>query len=66
MKIKFTDACCSEEMEVTGGRTISEIIHEKKLNQETFIIKLNGKIAHEEEKLKEGDQLEFVSVIFGG
>ena len=66
MKIKFTDACCSEEMEVKTGRSIREIIHEKKLNRETFIIKLNGQIAHEDDKLAEGDKLEFISVIFGG
>ena len=66
MRINFSDSCCDEEKEVRAGQTIDSLIKELKRNKETFIIKLNGKIAHESEALKEGDRLELVNVIFGG
>ncbi len=53
-------------MELEEGLKINTIISNHKLNDETFLIKLNGKIAHEEEKLKEGDELELMDVIYGG
>ena len=54
------------QVELPENSSIHSVIASSNLNRETFIIKLNGKIAHEETELKEGDELEFVHVIYGG
>lgn len=46
--------------------TIAQVARELGLNDETFIIKLNGRVAHPKTRLKQGDRLEFVHVIYGG
>ena len=45
---------------------IIDVIKKTGKNRQTFVIKLNGKIAHEEKKLKEKDKLELIGVIYGG
>ncbi len=37
-----------------------------KLNGQTFVSRINGKIAHPETILNEGDKVEFIGVIYGG
>ncbi len=53
-------------MKLGKATTIGQVIGRLKLNGQTFIIKLNGKVAHERTALKSGDRLEFVGVIYGG
>lgn len=36
------------------------------LSSQLFVVKLNGRIAHPKAKLKQGDSLEFIGVIYGG
>lgn len=55
-----------KKIPLVGLPSIKSVIDEKKLNEETFVIKLNGRIAHPFEKLKGGDVLEFVDIIYGG
>lgn len=47
-------------------RTIRQLLEEYKVNLETGIIKLNGKIAHPDIQLKDKDSVEFIGVIYGG
>ena len=49
----------------TAG-TIADVVKKEKLNDETLVILLNGKLAHETTKLKDGDKLELVGIIYGG
>ena len=53
-------------MTASGGTAISKILSELKVNDETVVIKLNDKFAHPSKKLKEGDQLEIIDIIYGG
>ena len=53
-------------MKLDKATTIGQVIGKLKLNGQTFIIKLNGKVAHGRTVLKSGDKLEFVGVIYGG
>ena len=56
----------SEKANVKEGSTIQNVIDEKKLNGQTFIIQLNGEIAHPSTMLKDHDTLELIGVIYGG
>ncbi|HLC48099.1 MAG TPA: MoaD/ThiS family protein [Candidatus Norongarragalinales archaeon] len=66
MKIKFLENGHAKEISLKEPTPIRTLINNFHLNDETFLIKLNGKIAHEETELKEGDELEFLDVIYGG
>ena len=46
--------------------TIRQLLVEHKINLETGIIQLNGKIAHPDTQLKDTDTVEFIGVIYGG
>jgi sulfur carrier protein ThiS len=47
-------------------KSIAHLMKFLKVNPETAIIKKNGKIAHEDDLLKNGDSVEFVGIIYGG
>ncbi|MBI5224436.1 MoaD/ThiS family protein [Candidatus Micrarchaeota archaeon] len=66
MKIKLIEKGISKELKLDSKARVDTLISDLKLNDETFLIKLNGKIAHEQTSLKEGDELEFLDVIYGG
>ncbi|MEW5955031.1 MAG: MoaD/ThiS family protein [Candidatus Micrarchaeota archaeon] len=48
------------------GATVAEAALEQGLNSEAFIPLLNGEVAHPKERLKNGDELELVRIIYGG
>ena len=56
----------SKKLQLPAKRRITDIIGAQGLNGETFVIKLNDRLAHPDERLKEGDVLEFVEIIYGG
>ncbi|MEK6843210.1 MAG: MoaD/ThiS family protein [Candidatus Micrarchaeota archaeon] len=66
MKIKLIEKGISKELKIDAKARVDTLISDLKLNDETFLIKLNGKIAHEQTALKDGDELEFLDVIYGG
>ena len=49
-----------------SGKSIEELAKQLKINHETVIIKKNGEIAHPDEKIEKGDEVEFVGIIYGG
>ncbi len=55
-----------KRVKTAAAATIADVLEAEKLNQETFLIKLNGKLAHEETPLKEGDVIECWNVVYGG
>lgn len=48
------------------GQTVQDVIDAYNLNAETFFIQLNGRLVHPKTVLKEGDELRFVGIIYGG
>ncbi|MEK6954251.1 MAG: MoaD/ThiS family protein [Candidatus Micrarchaeota archaeon] len=66
MKIKLVQGGKSKSVEVGEDKKVKSLIQKMGLNDETFLIKLNGKIAHEDTELNTGDELEFLNVIYGG
>ena len=55
-----------KDLEVPPSSSIRSIQKQLGLNNQVFVVKLNGRIAHPEISLKEGDAVEFIGVIYGG
>ncbi|MFA5246511.1 MAG: MoaD/ThiS family protein [Candidatus Micrarchaeia archaeon] len=66
MQVTVIYECKKTKVKLKGGSTISKAIAALDANSQTVIIKLNGKIAHEKSKLKEGDKVELIGIIYGG
>jgi len=49
-----------------AGATVADAALQAGLNSETFIPMLNGEVVHPKERLREGDELELVRIIYGG
>lgn len=54
------------KVKLAEEKTIRQLLEEHKVNLETGIIKLNGKIAHPDKELTDKDKVEFIGVIYGG
>ncbi len=55
-----------KQIEVEENSTIQTLIDKMQINEETIIVKLNDKFVHTSKKLKKGDQLEIIDIIYGG
>jgi sulfur carrier protein ThiS len=52
--------------EVGDGATVADVMREKRANPQVYAPLLNGRPCHEQRKLKEGDELAILRVIYGG
>ena len=48
------------------GKTIEDLLKSQEINTETVLIKKNNEFATEDEKIKEGDLVELISVVSKG
>ena len=55
-----------EERELDGELTIKDLLDDLELSSETMVSKKNGEIVIDEEKIEDGDEIEFIQIIFGG
>lgn len=55
-----------EEKELDGDLTIKELLDDLDLSSETMVTKKNGEIVIEEETIEDGDEIEFIQIIYGG
>jgi len=56
----------TRRLKVDPGTTIAELLRRVGQNRETVVVRLNGRIVAEEERLKEGDLIEVIPVVTGG
>jgi sulfur carrier protein len=56
----------TRRLKVDPGTTIAELLRRVGQNRETVVVRLNGRIVAEEERLKEGDLVEVIPVVTGG
>lgn len=54
----------SKEMDFDG--TVITLLRSLKVMREEVVIKINGKLAPETAKIKSGDCVEIIKVVFGG
>ena len=55
-----------EERELDGELTINDLLDDLELSSETMVSKKNGEIVIDEEKIEDGDEIEFIQIIYGG
>ena len=55
-----------EERELDGELTIKDLLDNLELSSETMVSKKNGEIVIDEEKIEDGDEIEFIQIIYGG
>ena len=66
MKFKFTIKDKTEERETDKEMTIKDLLEDLDLSSETFVSKKNGNIVIEETPIEDGDEIEFIQIIYGG
>jgi len=54
------------ELRLAPRATIADLLKELGHNRETVVVKRNGKIVVEEERLADGDLIEILTVVTGG
>ncbi len=55
-----------EERQIDGELTIKELLDDLDLSSETMVSKKNGEIVIDEESIEDGDEIEFIQIIYGG
>ncbi|MCQ2737432.1 MAG: MoaD/ThiS family protein [archaeon] len=66
--MKFTVIYNNETFnkESDNDLTIKDVLDEMNLSSQTIIAKKNGEVAIEETSVEDGDEIQFVQIIFGG
>lgn len=63
-KLKIKDKV--EERETSDDLTIKDLLDDLDLSSETMVTKKNGELVIEEERIEDGDEIEFIQIIYGG
>ena len=66
MTIKLINKKDIKDIEISENTTIADILKKEEIPIETVVVKLNGDTVTEDEKVKYGDELEIIKVIYGG
>ncbi|MGQ9788174.1 MAG: sulfur carrier protein ThiS [Candidatus Hadarchaeaceae archaeon] len=66
IRVKIVGQRLAHRIKVSSGTTIAELLKKIGQNRETVVVRLNGVIVAEEERLKKGDLVEILPVVTGG
>jgi sulfur carrier protein len=66
MRIKLVLDGKERTMKARGGTAVTHLLRDLGINRETVLIRKNGDICVDEEKIKEGDEIEIIKAISGG
>jgi sulfur carrier protein len=66
IRVKVLGRGIEREVEWRKGMKVSDLLHEIGFNTESAIAKLNGRVALEDENVKDGDYVEVIPVVSGG
>ncbi len=66
MKITLIIGEKEDIMEISGDKTVKDILEVMEIASETVVVKKNDCIVIEEEPVEEGDLIEVIQVIYGG
>ncbi|MFH0961802.1 MAG: sulfur carrier protein ThiS [archaeon] len=56
----------SSREEISPGETFENLLKKLGINRETVVVRRNGRLVAESEKISPGDKVEIVSIISGG
>ncbi|WP_461862962.1 MoaD/ThiS family protein [Thermococcus sp.] len=66
IRVKVLGRGIEKEMEWKKGMKVADVLREMGFNTESAIAKLNGRVALEDENVKDGDYVEVIPVVSGG
>jgi sulfur carrier protein len=66
IRVKVLGRGIEREVEWKKGMKVSDLLHEIGFNTESAIAKVNGRVALEDENVKDGDYVEVIPVVSGG
>lgn len=66
MNFKFTIKDKTEERSTDKEMTIKDLLDDLDLSSETMVSKKNGNIVIEDTQIEDGDEIEFIQIIYGG
>ncbi len=66
IRVRVLGRGIEKEIEWEKGMKVADILHEIGFNTESAIAKLNGRVALEDENVKDGDYVEVIPVVSGG
>jgi sulfur carrier protein len=55
-----------EKTSEKDGLKVQDVLDEMELSSETIVSKINGEIVIEESVIEDGDEVEFIQIIYGG
>jgi len=66
IKVRVLGRGIEKELEWRNGMKVADVLREVGFNTESAIAKLNGRVALEDENVKDGDYVEVIPVVSGG
>ena len=55
-----------EKTSEKDGLKVQDVLDEMELSSETIVAKINGEIVIEDSVIEDGDEVEFIQIIYGG
>ncbi|MDI6642847.1 MAG: sulfur carrier protein ThiS [Candidatus Hodarchaeaceae archaeon] len=66
VKVRVIGQRATRKVRVAQKTRAADLLNQLGLNRETVVVRLNGKIVAEEERLADGDSVEILPVVTGG
>jgi len=66
VKVKIIGQRAAREVRVPQKTRVVDLLNQLGQNRETVVVRLNGKIVAEEERLADGNSVEILQVVTGG
>ncbi len=66
VRVKIAGQKSARKTVVAPRATVADLLNRLGQNRETVVVRLNGRIIAEEERLRSGDQVEILPVVTGG
>ncbi len=66
IRVRVLGRGIEKEIKWEKGMKVADVLHEIGFNTESAIAKLNGRVALEDENVKDGDYVEVIPVVSGG
>ena len=66
MKIKLIIGEKEDTLEISGDKTVKDLLEVMDIASETVVVKKNECIVIDEEPIEDGDLIEVIQVIYGG
>ena len=66
MRVKLIIGENEEIIEISGNKTVKNLLDDINIASETVVVKKNNYIVIDEEPVEDGDSIEVIQVIYGG